>query len=325
MKTNNYMQEEIRDAALGLGFIDARPVTGHPFEVWRKRLSSIPLGQHMSFDHDPVAVSGWPLEEITLWAAVAETPPFEDWPEDCGEIGAYYMCSDERAKRDRAWEEAVVKMGYEIAYDFMLPERAAAIRAGLGVHGLNGLLITPDHGSFVSTSLLLIHAAPPPDARGPEHDLSPGCGNCGVCIKACPTGAISTDGVNTVICLRTYMSHPEHMPEDDYSKMDKRILGCDTCQHVCPKNNSVKRIKPSDDVTESTKIEKLLTDASIEKMLQTTKIRHSSVNDVKRQAVLAAANTGRKDLLPVIESLAACEDKYISKFARWASDSLMQG
>ena len=37
------MQSNIRDAALKLGNIDARPATGQPFDVWRNRLNDIPL------------------------------------------------------------------------------------------------------------------------------------------------------------------------------------------------------------------------------------------------------------------------------------------
>jgi len=316
------MQSKIRDAAIELGFIDAKPITGHPFNVWRERLSSIPLGKHMSFDHDPVAVSGWPLEEITIWAAIAATPPIEGWPDDCGEIGAFYMRGDDRRKYEKAWEDATRNLGYEVLADYTLPDRAAAIRAGLGVHGLNGLLITPDYGSFVGISLLLIRAAPPPDARGPEHDMSLGCGDCGVCIPACPSSAITENGVDTVICLRTYMSWPEYMPEDDYAKMDKRIVGCDACQIVCPKNDLLERVQPSESVKDCMMLDKLLTDSGIEEALKVTKLRYGSETGIKRQAVLAAANTGRKDLLPLIEPLIDSEDECLRKMARWATDRL---
>lgn len=39
---------------------------------------------------------------------------------------------------------------------------------------------------------------------------------------------------------------------------------------------------------------------------------------IKSQAVLAAANTGRKDLLPLIEDLIDNEDESLDKRARWA-------
>jgi len=316
------MQTKIRDAALELGFIDARPVTGHPFNIWKDRLNSIPLGEYLSFDHDPSVVSGWRLDEITIWVAIAATPPVDGWSDDCGEIGAYYLHLDENRKRKKAWEKAVVELGYEVITDFTLPDRAAAIRAGLGVHGLNGLMIAADHGSFVDISLLLIHSTPPTDARGPEHDMSPGCGNCGICIKACPTGSITENGVDTVTCLRTYMSWPEYMPEADYEKMDKRILGCDTCQHVCPKNDLLEREQPSAVIQSCMKIDKLLTETGAKDMIEIMKYNHVTINGIKRQAALAATNMGRKDLLPLIEPLTDSEDETLRKAARWATDQL---
>jgi len=315
------MQSNIRDAAINLGNIDARPVTGHPFKVWHDRLMSGDLGKWLSIEHDPAKLSGWPLDEITIWVAVAPTPPIADWPDGCGEIGSFYMCSKQRKERRVAWEKAVVDLGYEIKRGVTLPERAAAIRAGLGVHGLNGLMITPDDGSFVDITVLMVHAAPPPDARGFEYDLSPGCGNCGDCIKACPTGAISENGVDTQKCLRNFMNAQQFMPEEYYSKMGRRILGCETCQIVCPKNAALKREQPPAEMTEYMKLENLLTEPDIESIAKYIALDE---NQTKMQAAFAAANTGRKNLLPLIEKLVGNENKTLDKIARWAVDYLRE-
>ena len=90
------MQEKIYNKAIELGNIDAVPVTGHPFDVWNNRLKSIPLGKYMSFEHDPVKISGWSLDEITIWVAIAPTPPVKAYPEGCGEIGSFYIYSQKR-------------------------------------------------------------------------------------------------------------------------------------------------------------------------------------------------------------------------------------
>ena len=313
----------IREAAINLGNIDARPITGQPFDVWHSRLKSSALGKYLSFEHDPAKISGWPLDEITIWVAIAPTPPIADWPDGCGEIGSFYMYSQQRRARRIAWEDAAVAAGYEIIRGATLPERAAAIRAGLGVHGLNGLMIAPDYGSFVDVTVLMLRAAPPPDARGAEHDLSPGCGNCGECMKSCPTGAISESGVEATKCLRSYMNRLDNLPESDYHKMGRRILGCESCQLACPKNAAVKREQPPAEIVDCMRLEELLANPDMNRLLELiAKYIKLSETNVKSQAVLAAANTGRKDLLPLVEALIGSEDATLDKMARWAANEL---
>jgi len=43
---------------------------------------------------------------------------------------------------------------------------------------------------------------------------------------------------------------------------------------------------------------------------------------VKSQATLATANTGRKDLLPLVEALIGSEDQALDRMARWAAERL---
>jgi ferredoxin len=319
MTANN---ESIRDAALRLGYIDAMPATGHPFDVWHSRWKDASLGPYMASAYDPASSTGWPLHEITIWAAIAPTPPFAEWLDGCGEIGAFYMCAKQRDSRRAAWEDAAAAMGYEIKHGAILPERAAAIRAGLGVHGLSGLLIAPGYGSYVDITLLLVHAAPPPGARGPEYDLSPGCRRCGKCIKACPTGAISDNGVDTRICLRSYMNRLNDLPEEDYPKMGRRILGCETCQQACPCNASLKRGQPPADIVELTQLDELLSIPNYDKISNYVNLYEPSV---KPMASLAAANSGDKSLLPLIEGIAAgSNDATLAKMAGWAAKQLRQ-
>ena len=312
------MQSEIRKAALAQGYIDARPATGHSFDLWLSRLKGTTL-EGLSTIYDPAKVLGWPLEEITLWVAIGPEPLVTNWPDGCGEIAAHYLNNQARMKRREGWQEAVKNMGLEIQPDAFLPDRAAAIRAGLGVHGLNGLLIAPEHGSFVHIYVLPVRAAPPPEARGPEHDLSPGCGSCGACFTACPSGAISENGFDASLCLRSHMNKREDLKEGDYPKMERRILGCDTCQHVCPHNNGLTRVCPSKDIIEHTRLETLLTSPAICNFLQ---YKWLDETNIKSHAVLAAANTNRKDLLPLVEALVDSEDEELKKRAKWAVERL---
>ncbi len=318
------MAADLRKVALELGYLDARAVTGHPFDVWINRLKSTPAGRYMSFEHDPARASGWPTQEITLWVALASTPPYENWPE--GEIGGFYMSSASDEARRSRWEDAAEAAGCEVKRGVLLPERAAAIRAGLGDWGLFGPLLTPQWGSFVSIAIVLVHEAPPDGARGPEHDASPGCERCGKCVAACPVEAITLgEGVNTLGCLRNLMNFPAYMSEVHFEKMGKRIWGCDTCQLACPHNAGRTLHNPPDDMLECVRLEELLRAPDLDGLARYIQSGYIDPELLKGQAALAAANTGRSELLPLVENLIGGANAQLSRIAAWAAARLRSG
>ena len=68
--------------------------------------------------------------------------------------------------------------------------RQAAIAAGLGVKGLNNLLITPEFGPYIRLGGILTRAEIPTTRRELPDDP---CSRCEKCIKACPVGALNPD------------------------------------------------------------------------------------------------------------------------------------
>jgi epoxyqueuosine reductase QueG len=68
--------------------------------------------------------------------------------------------------------------------------RRAAVRAGLGSYGLNGLLVTRDFGAAVRLGGLLTSAALEPDAPL----AASACDECGACLAACPAQALKGEG-----------------------------------------------------------------------------------------------------------------------------------
>lgn len=73
----------------------------------------------------------------------------------------------------------------------------AAVSAGLGWLGKNRIIITPQYGTHVSFSMIVTNAPLVPN-KPFEEDL---CGDCDLCLKTCPTGAIlAKDHPDTSLC-----------------------------------------------------------------------------------------------------------------------------
>lgn len=116
-----------------------------------------------------------------------------------------------------------------------LSDRAVAERAGLGWVGKNCALITPEFGSWVYLGELVTNLPLPSDQ--PVED---GCGDCNICVDACPTGALVQGGqLNAQRCVAYLTQVKDFIPDEFRSKIGNRLYGCDTCQTVCPKNRGI--------------------------------------------------------------------------------------
>ena len=114
-----------------------------------------------------------------------------------------------------------------------LLERYWAVKAGLGFIGLNRQLIIPGKGSYFFLGVLAVDVA----LQADSHARSLSCGNCKRCLIACPTKALTAEGIDCRRCL-SYLTieHRGPIPDEMAQKLGRRIYGCDTCQQVCPHN-----------------------------------------------------------------------------------------
>ena len=90
-------------------------------------------------------------------------------------------------------------------------DREAAARSGVGFYGKNTLLITRRHGSWVVLGTLVtdveLESTPP---------LGLDCGECRLCIDACPTGALDEPGtLDSTRCL-SYWTQASAPPPAEY-------------------------------------------------------------------------------------------------------------
>lgn len=115
----------------------------------------------------------------------------------------------------------------------VLDLKDATGRAGLGVRGLNNLVVTPQFGPRVRFGALFTDLAL--EADPPKHDYY--CASCSLCIAACPTGALSPAGFDRSRCIA------EFEPDATIASLQREMLEfptphtrrqCAACVSACP-------------------------------------------------------------------------------------------
>lgn len=115
-------------------------------------------------------------------------------------------------------------------------ERYWAEQSGIGFIGQHRNLIVPEVGSFLFLGELLTSLRLENDQSPHPSPLS--CRDCRRCLKACPTGALTEEGLNAHRCINYLtIEHRGAIPQELSQRFERRFYGCDTCQDVCPYNH----------------------------------------------------------------------------------------
>ena len=113
-------------------------------------------------------------------------------------------------------------------------ERDAALKAGLGFKGQNGLVINEKYGSYVFIGMILTDAVLDEDEYT-FTDEKKTCMGCGLCVKNCDFLREECD-----FCLSELNQRKNVTDEELALIRSKKIRwGCDMCQEVCPHNKDV--------------------------------------------------------------------------------------
>lgn len=114
-----------------------------------------------------------------------------------------------------------------------IDERKCLEMTGLAFHGKNNLMIHKDLGSYFFIGLVLTKTKYEEVIE--VNTLS--CGECTICIKACPVGALD-NGFDWATCISGYNQEKRSLSDYEISK-NTLLMGCDICQRVCPYNKGV--------------------------------------------------------------------------------------
>ncbi len=172
---------------------------GHGFEFYgvvaAGKLAEVPFPPHRCLDVPSGFLPGarsvivlgmhiWDTMHNTVVTSVLPDGaiPFDDIP-GSQYYNLYYELTEARAHR---FAEAVRDTGSKTAVTHFVHAKAAATLAGLGWIGKQTLCVTPSLGPHVRWCSVVTDLELPYDEPFTQ-DL---CGDCELCVRACPTGAI---------------------------------------------------------------------------------------------------------------------------------------
>jgi len=216
-------------------------------------------------------------------------------------------------------------------------ERVAAKYAGLGWLAKNTCLINEELGSWLFLGVIVTTldlAASLEAAEAPAPDL---CGNCSLCIDACPTGAIVEPYVLDARRCISYLTIELRgaIPLELREPIGRHVFGCDICQDVCPWNRRA-AVTPLPNFQPRQLADRSLFSPDLEWMISLSEeefravFRGSPVKRAKwrglvRNACVAIGNSGLRpdepryaEICARLSELVASNDPLLANHAQWA-------
>ncbi len=333
-------KEEIKDAITSLGIDKIGFASADPFlELKDILIRHRNLGRESGFEEPDIDKRVYPELSLTkprsiISIAVAypsklKDPPKSEkgayrgvisrssWGEDYHQVLRQRLLRLEEFIRERMPEarmESMVDTG-------VLSDRAVAERAGIGWSAKNCAIITPEWGSWVYLGEMITDIAFPPDTPVTED-----CGDCTLCIDACPTGALVGPGeLDSNRCISFITQTKGFVPDTNKEKIGNRLYGCDTCQVVCPKNKGKNwthqsDLQPDPDVVKPL-LKPLLTLSNKQFKRQYGHIAASwrGKNPIQRNAIIALGHFKDESAVPLLINLLLEDSRpVIRATAAWA-------
>ncbi|MFZ0036147.1 MAG: tRNA epoxyqueuosine(34) reductase QueG [Candidatus Acidiferrales bacterium] len=238
-------------------------------------------------------------------------------------------------------------------------ERIAAHHAGLGWLAKNTMLINERLGSWLFLGVILTTLELAPSAVAAESLPADLCGNCRLCIDACPTGAIVEPYVLDARRCISYLTIELRgaIPEEFRPAMGRMIFGCDICQDVCPWNRNapvtqlaefMPRMLPlprdaTGNITDGSRdgaedaslfapsldFFAAVTPSEFSETFRGSAVKRTKWRGLMRNACVALGNSKvargtelHAKIEATLEHLVAADDPVIAEHARWALDRL---
>jgi epoxyqueuosine reductase len=227
-------------------------------------------------------------------------------------------------------------------------DRAVAQRAGLGWYGKNTTILTKGWGSWVFLAEIVTNL-PLTDGTTNPYDtpLKANCGNCEICLHACPTSALPAPYVLDNMRCISYLTIELRgsIPLELRPLMGNLIFGCDICQQVCPVNKVVERrlglrkadgalasmsqsfdfqphqeFRPRNGIGSTPELIPLLslTEEQFRERFRLSPIRRTKRRGLLRNVCVALGNSGDPQAVPALIKALHDDEPLIRGHAAWA-------
>lgn len=201
-----------------------------------------------------------------------------------------------------------------------LIDRELAKKAGIGYYGKNCSILNDEYGSFIFLGYILTDLE-----LEYSNEVEEKCGECMLCIKACPTGALEDPyTLNPKKCISYLTQTKNNIPRNLREKMGMKIYGCDTCQLVCPKNKDIKVPNHEEFIPDKTggyiSLEELLYISNKEFKKRYGHMAGSwrGKTILKRNAIIALGNMKKKENIYLLIPELKNSNPMIREYAQWA-------
>ena len=248
----------------------------------------------------------------------------------------YHVVLAERLQRLVAWmrEQHGEPFDASIFVDkHHVQERVFAKHAGVGWIGKNTCIINPDVGSWIFLAGVATSLELPPDTP-----LTDQCGNCTLCIDACPTGALVDEyQLDATRCI-SYLTieHSGPIPEEKRATIGQHVFGCDICQEVCPWNlaplasvDPAWQPKPGRADAQPSDLW-LQSDFELHDMVEGSAMLRTTMSRLRRNLAVVLGNSADPDAAGVLDrpgrgvrrASQSAETELVQEHVRWAKERL---
>jgi len=202
-----------------------------------------------------------------------------------------------------------------------LMEKPLAALAGLGWQGRHTNLVSREAGSWLFLGVILTTAV-----LTPAPPASDNCGSCRRCLDICPTNAFPASyQLDARRCI-SYLTieHKGPIAREFRPMLGNRIYGCDDCLSVCPWNKFAAAAHEAKfgatAATINTELADLLKldDAAFRARFSGSPIKRTGRNRFIRNVLIAAGNSGMRELLPDVHRCLDDEASIVRGAAVWA-------